>query len=357
MGAPAGIVALLGSLLTLGAVGSPPAAAAITPYVTAGGLSTCFLDSVGAVQCWGENQYGQLGDGTFTASVQPMAVAGLPPATAITAGDEVTCAIATAAAAWCWGRDNYGQLGNATTASRVDRPVQVAGGLTFKQLSVKGDVFACGLTTGEQVYCWGHNSDGELGNGTTTDSAVPVAVSLARGSVLQVAAGDEHACALLSTGAVWCWGANADGQLGDGTTVSSHKPVQVMGLSGVGAIAAGEDSTCAITTPAQGLYCWGLNNDFQLGDGTDTNRTTPVPVAGLSSGVEQVSAGFEQTCAMVVVASVQAECWGADGYGQVGIGSLSTSVKTPTVVFGLATNPASGLGGPEQISAGGRPAA
>ena len=100
------------------------------------------------------------------------------------------------------------------------------------------------------------------------------------------------------------------------------------------------------------MYCWGLNNDFQLGDGTDTNRTTPVPVAGLSSGVEQVSAGFEQTCAMVVVASVQAECWGADGYGQVGIGSLSTSVKTPTVVFGLATNPASGLGGPEQISAG-----
>jgi len=148
---PVAILGLLGSFLALGAVGSPPAAAAITPYVSAGGLSTCFLQSVGAVQCWGENQYGQLGDGTYTASVQPMAVAGLPPATAIAAGDEVTCAISSASAAWCWGRDNYGQLGNATTASRVNKPVPVAGGLTFKQLSVKGDVFACGLTVGEQV--------------------------------------------------------------------------------------------------------------------------------------------------------------------------------------------------------------
>ena len=350
---PVAILALLGSFLTLGAVGSPLAAAAITPYVSAGGLSTCFLQSVGAVQCWGENQYGQLGDGTYTASVQPMAVAGLPPATTIAAGDEVTCAIATASAAWCWGRDNYGQLGNASTAPRLNKPVQVAGGLAFKQLSVKGDVFACGLTVAEQVYCWGHNSDGELGDGTTTDSDVPVAVSLARGSVVQIAAGDEHACALLSTGAVWCWGDNSDGQLGDGTTVSSHKPVQVMGLSGVDAIAAGKSDTCAIAGTSEGLYCWGLNNAFQLGDGTNTNRTTPVPVAGLSSGVEQVSAGFEQTCAIVVVASMQAECWGANGYGQVGGGSLSTAVKTPTVVFGLATNPASGLGGAEQISAGG----
>ena len=349
---PGVILALVGSVLTVGAGWSLPAAAATTPYVSAGGLSTCFLEAVGTVQCWGENQYGQLGDGTYTASVQPMAVAGLPPASSIAAGDEVTCAIA-ASAAWCWGRDNYGQLGNASTAPRVNTPVQVAGGLAFKQVSVKGDVFACGVTVANQAYCWGHNSDGELGDGTTTDSDVPVAVSLARASVVQISAGDEHACALLSTGAVWCWGDNADGQLGDGTTVSSDKPVQVTGLSGVGVIAAGEDDTCAINATSEGLSCWGLNNFSQLGDGTTTNRTTPVPVAGLSSGVNQVSAGYEQTCAIVTVASPQAECWGANGYGQVGVGSLSTSVKVPTVVVGLVTNPASGQGGPAQISAGG----
>jgi hypothetical protein len=217
-------------------------------------------------------------------------------------------------------------------------------GATAAQVSV-GDNFVCAVDTMGGLSCWGNNTSGELGDGTTMDRTTPVAVVGLGSGVQAVSAGNQHACALTTGGGVKCWGDNADGQLGDGTTGDSHVPVDVVGLgSGVAAVSAASNHSCALTTGG-GVKCWGRNHRGQLGDATNTDSPVPVDVSGLGSGVAAIEAGgiFGHTCALT--SSGGAKCWGANLFGQLGDGTNDDS-SVPVDVSGLssgvaalATNP------------------
>ena len=181
---------------------------------------------------------------------------------------------------------------------------------------------------------WGANHVGQLGDGTTTRRLTPVNVSGLSSGVASVTAGFYHSCAVLTSTAAKCWGYNGNGQLGDGTTTNRHSPVAVSGLSsGVASITAGGYHTCAVLTSTAAV-CWGQNNNGRLGDGTTTRRLTPVTVSGLSSGVASVAAGYWHTCA--VLTSTAAVCWGYNNNGQLGDGTTSQRL-TPVTVSGLST--------------------
>jgi alpha-tubulin suppressor-like RCC1 family protein len=300
----------------------------ITLVVTAGGSHSCaLLPPSGTVKCWGLNSSGQLGDGTTTSRVTPVAVSGLSNASVLSAGGFHTCAVA-AGTVKCWGRNASGQLGNGTTTNRLT-PTSVSGLSGAVGVSAASDHTCARLSDGT-AKCWGLNSSGQLGDGTTTRRLTPVTVVGLTG-VTQIAAGVTHSCARLSDGTVKCWGANSSGQLGDGTTTLRLTPVAVVGLTGVSAIAARGSYTCALLSTAT-VKCWGLNSSGQLGDGTTTNRLTPVAVSGLS-GVRAVTAGGAHTCAVLTNGS--AKCWGANIYGQLG-DATTTQRLTPVTVNGLS---------------------
>src|SRR5437773_3237199 len=218
--------------------------------VAAGGLHTCMRLPDGTVQCWGRNNFGQLGngDGSLTSSSVPVAVRGLTTATRVVTGDAHTCAL----------------LGDGT------------------------------------VQCWGVGDSGQRGDGTFNNiSSVPVAVVGMDGAghltnAVAVAARGYHSCALLGDGTVWCWGRNQDGQLGNGIPLPAPPatqcpsswcaatPVRASGITGAAAVIAGGYHTCAVLMPDRTVQCWGRNDDGQLGDGTRTSSSTPVPVGGLT---------------------------------------------------------------------------
>jgi len=302
--------------------------------IAAGMWHTCALTSGGGVKCWGLNGNGQLGDGTVTDRHTPVNVSGLASGvSAITAGRSHTCALTAGGGVKCWGANASGQLGNGTTTSRT-KPVSVSGLASGVSAITAGDFHTCALTSGGRIKCWGYNGFGQLGDDTTTQRLTPVNVSGLASGVSAIAAGDSHTCALTTEGGVKCWGFNVFGQLGDGTTIDRHTPVNVSGLaSGVSAIAAGWDHTCALTSGG-GVMCWGWNDDGQLGDGTTIWRLTPVGVSGLASGVSIITVGHAHTCARTSGGGVK--CWGLNGNGQLGDGT-TTRRLTPINVSGLAS--------------------
>jgi alpha-tubulin suppressor-like RCC1 family protein len=269
---------------------------------------TCALTNDGGVKCWGSNAAGSLGDGTSTPSRVPVQVTGLTSGvTAIAAGRDFSCAI-VGSGVQCWGDNFYGQLGNGSNTDSKT-PVSVSNLSGNITAIAAGWGHACAIVNGA-AKCWGDNWNGQLGNGKLIHSNVPVPVTGLTSGVTAIAAGASHTCAIVRS-VVQCWGYVYN----KGNTT----PVSVPGLTGVTAIATNANGghICAIVTNGA-LKCWGANNYGQLGDGTTGNQKTPVPVFNLSSGVSAVATGDDHTCA---IKAGQIKCWGSNAYGQLGNGS------------------------------------
>ena len=318
--------------------------------ISIGNEYSCALTQDGTVACWGRNEHGQLGNGTTTNSSVPVAVTGGALAgkivTHIATSAWHSCALTQDGTVACWGGNDYGQLGDGiTTNSSV--PVAVTGGAlagkTVTHIAI-GYFHSCALTSDGVVVCWGRNDYGQLGDGTTTNSSVPVAVTggvLAGKTVTRIDTRGLHSCALTSDGVVVCWGYNGYGQLGDGTTSSSSVPVAVTGgvLTGktVTRIAIGAWHSCALTSDGV-VVCWGYNYDGQLGDGTTTNSSVPVAVTGgvlAGKTVTRFAAGSVHSCALTSDGVVA--CWGANFYGTLGDGTTNNSSVPVAMTSGALT--------------------
>lgn len=249
-------------------------------------------------------------------------------AATLDAGYYHTCALTESGTVQCWGRNSDGQLGDGTTTSR-SAPVAVKDLSGVSALAV-GFYHTCALLESGIVQCWGRNSNGQLGDSTTMHRTIPVAVRGLSGVSELVSLG-FHTCALLESGTVQCWGQNNEGQLGDGTWTHRSTPVSVKGLSGVSTLAPGAHHTCALLETGT-VQCWGRNSERQLGDGTGTNRNTPVAVKSLS-GVSELASGGYQLCGRLESGAVQ--CWGKNNEGQLGDGTW-TGRSSPTLIAGLS---------------------
>ncbi len=294
----------------------------------------CAAAADGAAWCWGNNGAGQIGDGTTSQRDAPARVV-MPAGVAfhnVTTDVLHGCGVAISGALYCWGANGSGRLGDGTTLSRsVPTPVAAPAGLVFTHIGA-GSARTCARTDEGELYCWGANTAGMLGDGTTENRSAPTRVQTPPGlSFLNVDVGAEHSCAVTTTGAVYCWGRNSFGELGDGTTTNRLTPVPVTAPSGVTfvRVAAGLSVTCAITSTGA-VYCWGANGFGNLGDGTTTNRATPTLVA-TPEGVSFVDVSVGQAHSCAVASTGAAWCWGNNTNRQLGDGTF-TNRHTPTLV-------------------------
>ena len=296
---------------------------------------TCARLVEGSLKCWGANIYGELGNASTLAQNLPSDVIGLTSGVmSVAVGSSTSCVVITGGGVRCWGNNSYGQLGNGIVA-QAQIPGDVIGLSSGVSALGMGGLHVCAVMNSGGVKCWGGNNSGQLGDGTTVPTrTAPVDVSGLSAGVAALALGNDHTCALTNSGGVKCWGANTFGQLGDGTTSNRNTPAFVLGLStGVVEIAAGAQHTCA-RTGIGAVKCWGRNNSGELGDDTATNQPVPVLVSGLNSGATAIAAGGQHTCAVV---NGSAKCWGYNRYGERGDGTLET-VFVPTLVTGLSNN-------------------
>lgn len=244
--------------------------------LTAGAWHTCGLASDGTAWCWGWNLYGQLGDNSILDKTSAVLVQGVGNFGRLSGGGYFTCGVTRDGIAYCWG-GNGGQLGDSTLTQR-NTPVPVHGGLTFG-LMATGANHACGLRPSGVAYCWGDNQVGQLGDGTPIQrTTVPVPVSQARVFSLLTTSGN-HTCGLEFNALAFCWGYNADGELGVGISGTPRTAPSQVQFGQLVALSAGNFHTCALT--AQGkAWCWGLNQHGQLGDSTTISSSSPVRVGG-----------------------------------------------------------------------------
>lgn len=309
---------------------------ASTPEVTlARAVHNCSLLEDGSVDCWAMNIYGQLGDGTFKNSSKPIAVKGLRgPVRLLAVGGDHTCVTyKDNDSTWCWGQNKYGELGDGTLTTNSTKPVEVKG-LPSPEKVVAGLWHTCAIVKDGSTWCWGFNAEGQLGIGTKSlASPKPVKVVGLPSKPVQLTLGLFHACALVQDGSTWCWGEGKYGQLGNGTTKESLKPQRVVGLkSNPTHLVAGGFHTCADFADGT-MSCWGQNIFGQLGDGTTKNALKPVAVKGYRAGATLVAAGSLHTC--VAYADGTVSCWGLNSDGQLGNGT-KVNAKTPVSVVSLA---------------------
>ena len=322
----------------------------IAHKISAGREHTCVLNHAGGVLCWGHNEFGQLGNGTTTDSSTPVPVKGLSSGVVsiASAGHGANCALTKTGSVWCWGTGEIGQLGNgARNDSNV--PVQVldpAGSAPLGGIVeiAAGQDHMCAVTSVGAAFCWGDNPSGILGdpqdNGAFT--ATPVQVSGLSSGVASISGGSSYNCAVTTAGGVLCWGTSGpEGANGatSATPMAVLNPAGSAPLSGVAAIATGYDHACALTTEGTEL-CWGLNSAGQMGNGTEGNvYNLPTEVLNSSasaplSGVIQITAGEQDSC--VVTADGGILCWGYNAEGEIGE-NTRPHYDSPVPVTGLTS--------------------
>ncbi|HEX5752852.1 MAG TPA: RCC1 repeat-containing protein [Archangium sp.] len=283
------------------------------------------LGTDGSVWSWGANWYGQLGDGTTAHRAAPVQVSGPSTVVAVSAGGNFSLAMRRDGLVWAWGYNAEGELGDGTATHR-STPMPVSD-VSDAVMASAGDQHALAMSSDGTVWAWGHNTSGQVGDGTLTHRTTPSKVSGLSG-VVAVSAGGQHSLALRGDGTVWAWGYNESGALGDGSTLQRSTPVQVSGLSGVVAISAGYLHSLALRHDGT-VWAWGSNTLNQLGDGTaEPQRSTPVRVSGLSD-VVAISAGRNHSLAMHADGTLWA--WGRNATGQLGDGT-TTQRATPVPV-------------------------
>ena len=292
-----------------------------------GSTHSCARRVGGEVACWGSDNFGQLGIGTVsTEPTLPTRVSTISDAVEIALGSDFTCARCEAMATSCWGRGRDGQLGNGMVVdSSTPRVSMVPSDATA---IAAGFAHACALRAGGAVVCWGRNTWGELGSGSTVSgSPVPVVVS-GLTDATSIAAGGAVSCAVRRAGTAVCWGANAFGQVGDGTTGTIRRvPAMVAGLTDAQVVEVSGQHSCAIRAGGT-VVCWGANDSGQLGDGTTVNSPVPLAVSGLVDATA-LALSVTHSCALRATGAVV--CWGDNASGQLGDGSLLPS-RTPVEV-------------------------
>lgn len=303
-----------------------PVTAGTFSQIAAGGAAVCGINGSGGVLCWGYNWAGEFGNGSKGNSrTSPGQVPGLTSgATRIAVANGFACALVNGGVK-CWGKNDQGQLGNGTFNENL-LPGDVVG-LTSGVVDISARMnasHACALLADGTVKCWGAGSLGQLGNGGNANSNLPILVPNLTG-VTRIATGGNHTCAV-TTGAIKCWGNNDQGQIGDSTLTRRFVPTQVTGLtSGATEISAGTYSSCAIVSG--GARCWGSDP----GNGSES-ANAPVNVTGMSSGVTAISNGSNHAC---TITGGRAYCWGANSLGRFGVGD-TTNRSTPTQIQGSA---------------------
>jgi uncharacterized repeat protein (TIGR01451 family) len=339
-------VRVLLAVAVLGALG----ASGLAVVVHVHGNPKAATSATGNLWAWGLNSFGELGATTtqtcngYACSAIPVATSGIGTVTAVAGGGFHTLAITADGTTWAWGWNDSGQLGSSAvpvcTLCQSTTPVQVSNLPSGVIAVAAGGKHSLALTSSGAVYAWGANGYGQLGDGTTTNRPTPVSVSGLPAGVIAIAAGGYHSLALTSTGAIYAWGDNAYGQLGDGTTTNRLTPVPVSGLStSATAISANAGNSMALASGGA-AYDWGDNRFGQLGDGnaTQTQSASPVPVSGLA-GVQAISQGGSQGLALTTAGTVYA--WGDNSFGELGITTATSCLAqyycstTPVQVPGL----------------------
>ena len=311
-----------------------------TGRIGVGEQHTCAIRNDNTIWCWGDNNYSQLGSAIVSTpeSDVPVQLSALPSGrvpSRISAGMYHTCVLATDGTVWCWGENGYGSIG--VDGGNQTNPTQVVLASSAVAIAV-GGFTSCAVLADNTVKCWGRNNFGQLGNGTTNTVAnpTPVTVSNIPGSfsVDQLEVGLYHACAISTTGGAWCWGYHLNGRLGITAGSSVLQPTATSSLGGTGrTVSAGGLHTCVVLTNDT-VTCFGRNNRGQLGQNTTTTENATPTTVALSATASAVSAGNEFTCALLTTGAV--ECFGANGVGQLGAGTTSTSRYAPGAVSGLS---------------------
>jgi alpha-tubulin suppressor-like RCC1 family protein len=324
---------------------SAPAASKCIATVSLGTKHSCVVKTDGTLWCWGDNDKGQLGDGTTLAKTTPTRInfpANVKIAT-VSAADLHTCAIDTDGGVWCWGDNGVGQLGVALSDSKVPVAVPILSGQPAQPQKAAalaaGGKHTCAIAN-HLVYCWGENSNGQCGVDPAPpndDVKVPTQVAGLEG-IDSIAPGDEFTCALRDDKSVFCWGANAQGELGNGTKVDSFAPVKVA-LTSVGQLSAGDEHACG-TKDDGSIWCWGYGQSGSVGSGSKDDKAIPVAV-GTAKATFSSGQSFH-SCALAADGSLK--CWGSNDTQQIGLNVPDDSLLTPTPI-GLITVKLIALGG------------